>query len=73
LHRLTRLKDKNFGLSCNSKQEVKSVLIVIERNLKEGYPTCETLWYIRNDIGEKMEEFVDWAKGVNAVFATISD
>jgi len=79
--RLTTLTGKKIGLAFNFKTAARPVLSVVERKLKERFPTCETSWFnilSRNEkspsemkIGEA--EFAEWIKGLDAVVTAVGD
>jgi hypothetical protein len=79
--RLTTLAGKKIGLAFNFKTAARPILSVVERILKERFPTCETSWFnilSRNEksptdmkIGEA--EFAEWIKGLDAVVTAVGD
>jgi len=52
---------------------------VIERKLKEKYPTIETSWYrgrtfsVSEQDLENKDRFEEWIKGVDAVILAVGD
>lgn len=78
--RLTDLAGKKIGLLCNTKRAARPISTVVERKLKERYPTAEISWYFTlNAIGpeeietENKAKFKDWLKGVDTVVAVVGD
>lgn len=78
--RLGDLKDKRIGLFCNYKPAAKPILTVVEEKLRERYPTCETIWYVQNEMvsvakmeGEGRARFDEWMKEVDGVIAAAGD
>ncbi len=78
--RLTDLAGKKLGLLCNTKRAARPISTVVERKLKERYPTCEISRYITlNAIGpaeidtENKAKFEEWLKGVDAVVTAVGD
>ena len=80
--RITSLADKTIGLTYNQKLGSKEILTVVERKLKEKYPTLKTSWcaatdlvgyhgYLARENDPIRPEFSDWVKGVDAVIAAV--
>ena len=77
--RIDGLAGKRIGLFQNTKRAAAPILEVVERRLKEKFPTVEVTGFtnpkpnevvIDQDIKEKFE---DWLKGVDAVIAAFGD
>jgi hypothetical protein len=77
--RIEGLAGKRIGLFRNTKRAASPILQVVERRLKEKFPTVELTEFtnpkpnqviIEQDIKEKFE---DWLKGVDAVIAAFGD
>jgi hypothetical protein len=43
--RLTGLEGKKIGLLANAKRAARPILAVVEKRLKERFPSIETSWY----------------------------
>lgn len=77
--RLTDLAGRKIGLLCNNKRAAPLILKVVERILKERYPTSEISWFNSRSFSvsslepDRKEEFEDWIKGVDAVVAAVGD
>jgi hypothetical protein len=78
--RINDLTGRKIGLFCNYKRAARPVLMVVERKLKERYPTCQISWYVQ-ELGmpvvkmksEDREKFADWVKGLDGVIAAMGD
>lgn len=77
--RLTELESKKIGLFCNIKRAGGPIQTVIEKKLKEKYPTIETSWYrgrtfsVSEQDPENKDKFEEWIKGVDAVILAVGD
>jgi len=78
--RLDNLAGKKIGLFCNYKPAARPILRIIEAQLKQKYPDCQTSWYIQelNHPVMKMErddrkKFEDWVKANDGVIAALGD
>jgi hypothetical protein len=77
--RLDTLVGKKIGLLRNSKRAALPIMRVVERRLKEKFPTAEFTEFANlkpNEViieQEAKEEFEDWLKGVDAVVAAFGD
>ena len=79
--RLNDIEGKKVGLAFNFKGAARPILSVVERKLKERFPTCEISWFNILSRNEKspseMElnatEFAEWAKGLDTVITAIGD
>jgi hypothetical protein len=77
--RLESLEGKKIGLLRNSKRAAAPLMEVIERRLKERYPTAEFKAFANLRPNERMidqdskDEFDKWLTGVDAVIATFGD
>ncbi|MBN1188297.1 MAG: hypothetical protein JXA46_00955 [Dehalococcoidales bacterium] len=76
------LEGKKIGLFYNVKRASHPMLTVVERKLKERFPTCECIWYANQlPPGKAVSElegadktaFEDWARGVDAVVGAVGD
>jgi len=74
------LAGKKIGLLCNPKRAARPVSTVVERKLKERFPTAEFSRYFTQwgqgppEIEtENKEKYEEWIKGVDAVIATVGD
>ena len=79
--RLKDLAGKKIGLAYNFKVAARPILTVVERKLKERYPTTEISWFNTFSRNEKSPdgmkasdaEYPRWAKGMNAVITAVGD
>jgi hypothetical protein len=78
--RLINLAGKKIGLLCNTKRAALPISTVVERKLKERYPTCKISRYTTlNAVGpaeidtENKAKFEEWLKGVDAVITAVGD
>ena len=77
--RLTDLAGRKIGLFRNFKRAAKPILTVVERELKNRYPTAEFKWFestaanVLETETENKKQFTEWAKGVDAVVAAVGD
>jgi predicted transcriptional regulator YheO len=77
--RLADLAGRKIGLLCNNKRAAPIILNVVERILKERYPSSEISWFYSRTFSasslepDRKEEFEDWIKGVDAVVAAVGD
>ena len=74
--RVTDLADKKIGLFVNDKRAAPPITAVMERKLKERFPTSETIWY--NAHGSALEgkiipEYEEWLKTVDTVVLAVGD
>jgi hypothetical protein len=78
--RITSLAGKKIGLLANAKRAARPILDVVEKRLKEKFPTSEISWYFTQyAVGPAEIETVnkakyeDWLKGTDAVVAAVGD
>jgi len=77
--RLDALDGKTIGLYANYKRSAVPQARMVERKLKEKFPTAQFVLYHStgpnvNEIEtENSEKFIAWAKSVDAVIATVGD
>ncbi len=77
--RIDRLDGKKIGLLQNSKRAAPRILDVTERLLKEKFPNIKIsrfigkLFSVSAEEPQRMTEFEDWLKGVDAVIAAVGD
>ncbi len=78
--RLDSLAGKKIGLVANAKRASKPILQVVERRLREQFPTSQISWYYTQfAVGpaevdtENRAKYEDWLKGVDAVVAAVGD
>jgi hypothetical protein len=69
--RLDTLAGKKIGLYCNNKRAAQPILTILEKKLKERFPTSQSSWY--NNHQTNVPEFDDWLKNVDAVVAAVGD
>ncbi len=78
--RLDTLAGKKIGLVANAKRAARPILLAVERQLKERFPTSEISWYSTQfavgpaevDTPNKAK-YEDWLKGMDAVVAAVGD
>ena len=78
--RVTDLAGKKIGFFASAKGMAKPVVTVVERKLKEKFPTCETSFYEDNESfiipqveGKNKAKFEKWVSGLDAAVAAIGD
>jgi hypothetical protein len=77
--RIETLAGKKIGLFRNSKRAASPILDVVERRLKEKFPTAEFTEFAnlrQNETitgGDGKEKFEEWVEGVNAVITAFGD
>jgi hypothetical protein len=80
--RLKELAGKKIGLFYNVKRASQPMLTVVEKKLKERFPTSEIRWYanllppgkgVSELAGADRTAFEEWARGVDAVVGAIGD
>ncbi len=74
--RLTELEGKTIGLFVNDKRAALPIRDVLERKLKERFPTCKTSWYnARGPVlqGKVVPDYEDWLKTVDIVVLSVGD
>ena len=77
--RVTDLMGKKIGLLSNNKRAAPLILEVVERILKERFPTVKTSWFKARSFSvsslepDNLSKFEDWINGVDAVVAAVGD
>jgi hypothetical protein len=74
--RVTDLAGKKIGLFVNDKRAALPIRAVVERKLKERFPTCETSWYnARGPVlqGKVVPDYEEWLKTVDTVVLSVGD
>ncbi len=76
--RLSTLAGKKIGLFINGKRAAPLMMTVVERKLKERFPTAEFTRFRfepnREVIGTSAEaKFMEWIKGVDTVVGAVGD
>jgi hypothetical protein len=77
--RLSNLSGKKIGLLRNNKRAGEEILKVAAKRLKEKYPDIEFSWFRGNTFSvthlekNRLSEFEDWVKSVDAVLAGAAD
>jgi hypothetical protein len=69
--RLDSLEGKKIGLYRNDKRAAQPILTILEKKLKERFPTSQISWYTTHKTN--VPEFDDWLKTVDAVVAAVGD
>lgn len=69
--RLDSLAGKKIGLYRNDKRAAQPILTILEKKLKDRFPTCLISWY--NGKKTSVAEFDEWLKSVDAVVAAVGD
>ena len=74
--RLTQLEGKTIGLFVNDKRAAPLIREVLERKIKERFPTCNTSWYnAKGPVlqGKVVSDYEDWLKTVDVVILSVGD
>jgi hypothetical protein len=77
--RIDSLAGKKIGLFRNVKRAAEPILTVVEKLLRQKYPTTEFTWFRGNSFSvselekDRRQEFTDWIKSVDAVIAAVGD
>ena len=77
--RITDLAGKKIGLLRNGKRAAEPILTVTEKMLRNKFPTTEFIWFDGNSFSvselekDRLQEFEDWIKSVDAVIAAVGD
>jgi hypothetical protein len=69
--RLDNLEGKKIGLYRNDKRAAQPILTILEKKLKERFPTSQISWYTTQKTS--VPEFDEWLKSVDAVIAAVGD
>ena len=77
--RLNSLTGKRIGLFANFKRASRPIVAEVGKRLKSTYPDCETSLFDSRGANvvetetENREQFIAWAKGVDAVVLAVGD
>jgi hypothetical protein len=77
--RLDKLDGKKIGVFANFKRAAKPITDVIEKKLKEKYPTVQTSLFhstlpnVTETETVNKEKFIAWIKSVDAVVGAVAD
>lgn len=77
--RLNTLVGKKIGLFANFKRASRPIVEEVEKRLKGMFPDCETSFFDSRGANvvetetENREQFIAWAKGVDAVILAVGD
>jgi len=77
--RLNSLTGKRIGLYANFKRASRPIVAEVEKHLKSTYPDCETSLFDSRGANvietetKNREQFIAWAKGVDAVVLAVGD
>jgi hypothetical protein len=77
--RLQTLAGKKIGLLRNNKRSAEPILAAASRKLKERFPDIEFSWFrghtfsVSEQEKDRIPEFEDWIKSVDAVIASTAD
>lgn len=77
--RVASLADKRIGLYRNTKRAAPPILEIVEKRLKERFPTIEFTSFENEKPNETIieqdakERFEEWVEGVDAVVAAFGD
>jgi hypothetical protein len=77
--RLNALAGKKIGLFANFKRASRPIVANVEKRLKTMYPDCETSLFesrgsnVVETETKNREQFIAWAKGVDAVILAVGD
>jgi hypothetical protein len=76
---LNTLSGKKIGLFANFKRAARPVATEVGKRLKTMYPDCETTLFDSRGANvvetetKNREQFIAWAKGVDAVVLAVGD
>jgi len=77
--RITDLTGKKIGLLRNGKRAAEPILTVTEKILRRKYSTTDFIWFRGSTFSvselekDRLHEFEDWIKSVDAVIAAVGD
>lgn len=76
--RLAELAGKTVGLFANDKVAARPIMTVVERKLKERFPSLKFSWFLcdenRNVMETKdKERLKEWVKGIDAAVVAVGD
>jgi hypothetical protein len=77
--RLNTLAGKKIGLFANFKRAARPIVTEVEKRLKAMYPDCEASLFdsrganVIESETKNREQFIAWAKGVDAVILAVGD
>jgi hypothetical protein len=77
--RLNALAGKKIGLFANFKRAARPIVADVEKRLKAMYPDCETSLFDSRGANvietetKNREQFIAWAKGVDAAILAVGD
>jgi hypothetical protein len=79
--RLTELNNKTVGLFCSSKPASRPTLTIVERKLRERFPSLKFSWFLFDynlaisEITETKDKarLEEWIKGIDAAVTAIGD
>jgi hypothetical protein len=77
--RIGDLSGKKIGLLRNGKRAAEPILTVVEKLLRNKFPTAEFIWFRGKTFSvselekDRRPEFEDWIKSVDAVIAAVGD
>jgi len=77
--RINDLTGKKIGLLRNGKRAAEPILTVTEKILRRKYSTTDFIWFRGSTFSvselekDRLHEFEDWIKRVDAVIAAVGD
>ena len=76
--RLNDMTGKKIGLFFNNKRAARPIQDIVEKKLREGFPSLEFSHFLRTPNLSVLDtknraEFEDWVKGVDAVILSVAD
>jgi hypothetical protein len=77
--RLNTLQGRKIGLFANFKRASRPIVASVERRLKAMYPDCQTSYFESRGANvvetetKNREQFIAWAKGMDAVILAVGD
>jgi hypothetical protein len=77
--RIRGLAGKKIGLLRNGKRAAEPILTIVEELLRKNYPATEFIWFRGSSFSvselekDRLPEFEDWIKSVDAVIAAVGD
>lgn len=77
--RLKSLENRKIGFFCNPKRAARLIASVVERKLKQKFPSIETSFYSNSQANipeietENKEKFERWVRSLDAVIIGVGD
>ena len=77
--RLENLENKKIGFFCNPKRAARLIAGVVEKNLKDKFPSIETSFYTNSEANiieietKNKEKFQQWVESVDGIIIGVGD